>query len=422
MRALVLAVGAALLSMGAASARAAETSDADALTLADRADAAPQRAKDWRLSVETAASQTWTRGAASPSQGERLSLDANYDGKVATGLRAVLSDRLDLMHANGGASPGNVNTLREAYLSWQPSAGTIVDAGRINLRYGAAAGYNPTDYFKEDAVRAIVSPAPQSLRENRQGTVGLQGQWLWSDDSVSLMLSPKLASSPDTRAASLDWGATNPRNRWLLTGSHKFSETFSPQLLLFGGDDTPTQVGLNLSSLVTGNTTAFGEFSTGRGASLAARAGATADAPRAWQRRASLGFTTTTAFNLSITNEFEFNSAAPDRGQWDALRLASPRNPLRLLSTSQNLQDLPVRRALFTYLSWQDLFIQHLDVTGFVRFDLETHGRAQWLEARYHWERTDIALQWQLYSGRAGSLYGSVPQQRNVQAVVRVFF
>lgn len=420
MRVLVFAATAALLCAGAA--RAAGDPDADALTLADHAEATPQQAKDWRLSVETAASQTWTRGAGTPFEGERLSLDANYDAKIATGLRAVLSDRLDLMRSNGGTGPGNVNTLREAYLSWQPGTRAIVDIGRINLRYGAASGYNPTDYFKEDAVRAIVSPAPQSLRENRQGTVGVQGQWLSAQDSVSLMLSPKLASSPDTRAASLDWGATNPRNRWLLAGSHKFSETFSPQLLLFGGEDTPTQVGLNLSSLVSSNTTVFGEFSFGRGPSLADRAAATVDAPKPWQRRASFGFTTTTSFNLSITNEFEYNSSAPDWRQWDALGRQSPRSQLRFLSTAQNLQDLPVRRALFTYVSWQDLFIQHLDLTGFVRLDLETHSRAQWLEVRYHWDRADVALQYQLYSGHAGSVYASVPQQRNVQVVGRFFF
>jgi opacity protein-like surface antigen len=422
MRALLFAAAVALLCTGAARAADNADADADALTLADHADATPQQAKDWRLSIETAASRTWMRGAASPFEGERLSLDASYDARMATGLRAVLSDRLDLMRANGGPGTGNVNTLREAYLSWQPDTRAIVDIGRINLRYGAASGYNPTDYFKEDAVRAIVSPAPQSLRENRQGTAGVQGQWLSATDSVSLMLSPKLASSPDARAASLDWGATNPRNRWLLAASHKFSETFSPQLLLFGGAGTPTQAGLNVSSLVSDNTTVFGEVSVGRGASLAARAADIVDAPRPWQRRASFGFTTTTAFNLSITNEFEFNSSAPGAGQWDALGLQSPRSRLRLLSTAQDLQDLPVRRALFTYLSWQDVFIQHLDVTGFVRFDLETHSRAQWLEARYHWDRADVALQWQLYSGPTGSVYASVPQRRNVQAVVRVFF
>jgi hypothetical protein len=57
-----------------------------------------------------------------------------------------------------------------------------------------------------------------------------------------------------------------------------------------------------------------------------------------------------------------------------------------------------------------------------MRFDLETHSRAQWIEARYHWDRADVALQWQGYSGHAGSVYASIPQQRNVQAVARVFF
>jgi hypothetical protein len=408
----ILLIGIALIG-GVPAARAAANADVDALKLADQAEVVPQRAQDWRVSVE---------GAASSTDAQRMSLDAVYDGKVASGMRAVFSDRLDLVHASGGANQGNVNTLREAYLSWEASTQAIVDVGRINLRYGVASGYNPTDYFKEGALRAIDSPAPQSLRENRQGTVVLQGQMLRATDSLSLVLSPKLGGAPNTDTASLDWGATNPRNRWLITGTHKFSETFSPQLLLFGSDGLPTQVGLNLSGLVSGNTTAFGEFSAGRGPSLTAQAAGDAAPPKAWQRRASAGFTTTTVFNLSITTELELNSAAPDWRQWNAMGAGSARSQLRLLSAAQSLQDLPVRRALFTYASWQDILIQHLDLTAFVRVDLETHSRAQWVEARYHWERADVALQWQVYSGHAGSVYASIPQQHNAQVVIRVFF
>jgi hypothetical protein len=40
-----------------------------------------------------------------------------------------------------------VNSLREAYLSWQPEGGNMVmEFGRINLRYGPGYGYNPTDF------------------------------------------------------------------------------------------------------------------------------------------------------------------------------------------------------------------------------------------------------------------------------------
>jgi hypothetical protein len=52
-----------------------------------------------------------------------------------------------------------------------------------------------------------------------------------------------------------------------------------------------------------------------------------------------------------------------------------------------------------------------------VRHDPLTRSRAQWLETRSHWDRVDLALQYRLFSGRAGS----VPQQRVLELSLRVF-
>lgn len=414
-------LAAALLAWAAPGRASDMPDDADALRLADKPAEAPQPARDWRLSIEAARMHGAPRSAAASSvEAQRLSFDFNYDGRPTPGLRAVLSDRLDLVHSSTSPSEGNVNTLREAYLSWQASPQEIVDAGRINLRYGAASGYNPTDFFKAGALRTIVSPAPASLRENRLGTVVLQGQKLWSTGSLAAVYSPRLDGAPSSNASSLDLGATNPRHRWLLAGSHKFSDAFNPQLLLFGGEGTPTQLGLNLSTLVGNATVAWWEYAAGSGRSLVAQALAQ-PGDESQQQRTALGFTTTTGFKLSLTAEAEFNSAAPDRAQWDALRAAAPQAPLRLLATAQTLQDLPVRRALFFYASWQDMLVSHLDLSAFVRSELVTHSRAQWIEARYHWEHVDAALQWQVYSARPGSVYAQVPQARSVQVVLRVF-
>ena len=313
-----------------------------------------------------------------------------------------------------------MNTLREAYLSWQITPDTMVDIGRVNLRYGSAVGYNPTDFFKVGALRSIVSPDPASLRENRQGTVVVQGQKLWSDSSVALVLSPRLASTSSDSAASFDFGATNPSNRWLLAGSHKFSEQFNPQFLLHGGEGMSTQAGFNLSGLVNSATVAFAELSTGRSRSLAAQA-LGLDEPERLQRRAALGVTYTTSFNLSVTTELEYNSAAPDADQWSAWRSGAPTNPLRMLGTSLTRQDLPVRRAVFMYASWKDAAIKNLNLSGFVRRDSETRSREQWLEMRYRWQSADAALQWQLWSGGPESLYGSVPRPRRLEVSMRFF-
>jgi hypothetical protein len=398
------------------------STDADALTLADQTKTEKTAKQSWSLFGEAAVGHSWFRNPSSSHNEGRLSVDFRYDGTVAPSVRAVLSDRLDLVRRGGSvlAREDNVNTLREAYLSWHVTPDAIADAGRINLRYGAALGYNPTDFFKARALRTIVSIDPVSLRENRQGTVVIQGQKLWSDSSVTATFSPRLDGTPSGSTFSLDFGATNPRNRWLLAASHRFAPEFSPQLIVYGGASTPTQVGLNLSGLVNRATVAFVEASTGRGRDLVDEALDSAARERR-QLRAAAGMTYTTDFNLSFTAEYEHNRAAPTHREWDAFVAGAPGNALSLLSTAQSLQDLPVRQAVFVSGQWQDVGIRGLDLSAFVRWDAATRSREQWLETRYRWSKSDVALRWQQYSGAFMSVFGSVPQSRRIDLLVRVF-
>ena len=391
----------------------------DALTLADKAPTeTAQPAQTWRLFVEGAAGRNSLSGADSSVDTQRASLDFRFDANLAPGLRAVLSDRFDLAHSNGVPPAEDVNTLREAHLSWALGDHQVIDLGRVNVRNGAAMGFNPTDWFKENALRSVVSPDPAVLRENRQGTVVLQGQQLWSSGSLTGAFSPKLANQPDPDAFALDVGATNPRNRWLLAGSYKVSDALNPQLLLHGGVDTPTQLGLNVSVLASDAAVVFGEISVGKGRTLVAQALALAEAERQ-QQRAALGLTYTTGFNLSVTAEAEYNSAAPDRSEWDAL---DPAARLQVLATAQALQDLPVRQAWFLHATWKDLLLRRLDLSAFLRRDTGTASRAQWLEARYHWDHADLSLQWQRFSGDPQSVYRTLPQSQAVELAIRCYF
>jgi hypothetical protein len=388
--------------------------DADALLLADKPADEAKPASPWRAYAEIAAGREGWGGGASSTDSARAALDLRYDGTLSPGWRAVLSNRTDFVRSGSPRTQRNVNSLREAYLSWQRNPQQIFDLGRVNVRHGAAWGFNPTDYFRADALRAIVSPDPAALRENRLGTVVLRGQQLWSDGAVSLALSPRLKRERSDAAASPDFGATNNRHRWLLTGSRKLGG-LNPQLLLHGGESTPTQLGFNLSGLLGNATVAFLEFSSGRGPSLASQARGLAEPDRT-RRRAALGLTYTTGFNLSLTAELDHNSAAPDRAQWNAL---GPLERLRLLDLAQRTQDLPVRQAVFLYATWKDALVRRLDLSGFVRHEPLTDSRAQWLEARYRWERADLSLQWQHHSGSADSVFGTIPRERAVELALR---
>jgi len=414
MRALAL-----LLLLAAAPALADD--DAAALSLADQTAAPVEPSRDWRMYIETATREARPRGAGLALHGSRLSLDARLDTRLAPGWRAVFADRLDLNRTDGASGKRDINTLKEAYLSWQAQPERIVDLGRINARSGVALGYNPTDYFRAGALRSVVSLDPASLRENRLGSAMLRGQTLWNGGSLTALYSPKLADQPSSAVFSPDLGATNQRARWQFALGQKLSETFSPQWLLSGGAGQSPQLGLNLTALVNDATVAYLEWSGGRAPSLAAQVLANRD-DAAFRSQLATGLTYTTPGNVSLSAEYQRNGAGLDAAGWNALRRGSPAAYGQYRSLVTTLQEPPTRDQLFLYAVWQDALLQHLDLTAMLRHDLVDHSRLQWLEARYHWRRTDLALQTQLSTGQPGSNYGVLTERRVWQALLRYFF
>jgi len=92
------------------------------------------------------------------------------------------------------------------------------------------------------------------------------------------------------------------------------------------------------------------------------------------------------------------------------------------LRTGKNLQDLPTKENLFFFARWQDVLIARLDISALQRVSLADHSRLSFLETRYHWDRVDLALQWQVNHGDATSEFGAIPQRRIWQTLVTYFF
>jgi len=399
----------------------ADDDDAAALLLADKTSTTAEQSSDWRTYIEAAARESRRQGGGPALHGARLSLDARFDKGFAPGWRAVFADRLDLNRIDGASGNQDVNTLKEAYLSWQLQPDRVADLGRINARNGVALGYNPTDYFRAGALRSIVSLDPASLRENRLGSAMLRGQTLWTSGSLTALYSPALADKPSDSVFSPDLGATNRRARWQLAVSEKLSAALNPQWLVSGGAGQSPQLGLNLTALPNDATVVYLEWSGGRARSLAAQALANRDDSE-FRSRMSAGLTYTTANNVSLTAEYQHNGAGLDQAGWDALRRGPPSAYGAYRALVANLQDPPTRDQVFLYAVWQDALVKRLDLTAMVRYDGADHSRLQWLEARYHWSRVDIALQTQLNSGQPGSNFGALPERRIWQALARYFF
>jgi hypothetical protein len=395
--------------------------DEDALSLADKAPGKTEQPSDWHIFTEGVVGSVNQRNSTTTLHTERWSLDLQYDKTLSPGWRLMLFDRLDLDSQDKFQHHTTINTLKEAYFSWQQSEDKIVDLGRINVRNGVAIGYNPTDYFRTGALRSVTSIDPISLKKNRQGSVMLRGQKLWDGGSFSALYSPKLDDQPSTAPFNVNLGATNHINRWLLTTSKKVSDNFSPQWMIFGETHRAPQLGANLTGVLNDATVAFAEWSGGRSRSLRYQALNTAD-DYAFRSRLATGLTYTTSNKISVTLEYDYSGAGLTKQDWNALRSGSPLAYGKYRAHAQDILDPVTRQSVFFYSTWQDAMVSHLDLSAMVRFNLADNSRILWAEGRYHWDHVDLALQWQLNSGNAGSEFGALSQQRIIQVIGTYFF
>ena len=371
------------------------------------------------LLVEGAWTTAALRSGGSEDTG-RLSLDLSTDNRLAPDWRFVFADRLDVDWAGAWHDTAETNTLKQAYLSWQPASALLFDAGRINARQGVAYGYNPTDFLRADAVRAIDSLDPSSLRDNRLGTVMVRGEDLWASGAVTALYAPRLAANPTSAPFSPDWGATNGTGRWMLSLTQELGPSLSPQWLLFGTSRS-VQAGVDVTQLLGNSVVAYLEASGGRIPSLWTQALGLPERS-ALRGRAAVGFTLTTASKLSLTLEYEYDGAALGSAAWHAARtgLLESYGLYRNYVLAQ--QELPTQQAVFVYAAWQDLVLRHLDATALLRVDLLDHSRLPWTELRYHWTHVDAALRWQDYSGGVTSDFGAAPTSRTWQLVLDDYF
>ncbi|KAA1003847.1 hypothetical protein FVF58_34780 [Paraburkholderia panacisoli] len=405
----------------------ADEAEEAGLRLADTTPAQQVDKPDYQFSVEPAFRVATMRPDDAMQTAERLSIDLAVQKAFAKDWKFNFADHLDL---NGpqrfSGDPGAINTLKELYVNGRigDDGQTLVDIGRVNMRLGVATGYNPTDYFRDNAVRSVTSVDPASLRENRLGTVMLRGQRVWTGGSVTALVAPKLASEPNDAAFAVDLGATNQNTRWLMAVSQHVIADLSPQFLLYsdGKPGSSPQFGVNLTHLLNKACVGYVEWTGGRSPSTLARALQQPESDVAFRWQMSTGLTCTTTHNLSVTFEYEHDGAALDKAGWEALQKGPPQQYLAYRNLANAQQDPTTRDNLFLMLRWQDAFVPRLDLSGFIRMSLADHSRLTWLEARYHFTRTDVALQWQLNSGSNLSEFGALPQHTLWQVLVKHYF
>lgn len=408
----------ALALLQAAPARSADAdADSDALMLESApVVAAPAGGRDTRFFIEGSMGNASRRVLPDNQDRWRLSLDFLHSVRLGAGWRAVISDRLDQLHPREGGADESVNSLREAYLSWQPEgATTVLEFGRVNLRYGPGYGYNPTDFFRDGSLRALTTADPFALRERRLGTVMLRAQRLWSDGSLSFALSPKLADRPNPDGWSLDLGSTNHRDRALIVLGTQFSQRLSSQVLVYKESALASALGVNLTALLSDAAVAHLEWTRSGEPDLLSRALAL-PAGKTTRNRFVGGVTYTTLGKLSLTAEYQYNGFGLDQAGWAALG-AAPATQLAYLGEALRLQELAPRQAYLIYLTQKGLGLKDLDLTAYLRLNPGDDSRLAWLELRHHWPRFDLSFQLQHHSGRPGSEFGILPDRRVLQVL-----
>ena len=397
--------------------------DADALKLEGApVEAAPAGARDTKIFLEAVVGNSSRRYQLGSQDIGRASLDVSHTFRLGNDLRVVLSDRIDHLHPDVAGSDATINSLREAYVSWQGEGGsTVVEVGRINLRYGSAYGYNPTDFFRDGSLRTLTSANPFALRENRLGSVMLRAQRLWMDGSLSIALSPKLASTPSRDGWSLDLGSTNNRHRAVVALGTQFSQRVSTQLLAYKVDGLSTTLGASLTALISDAATAQVEWSRGKEQDLFSQA-LGVPAQSATRNRFAGGLTYTTSGKLSITAEYQYNGFALSKAGAASLAANSPIGQVAYQIEAQRRQDLAARQAFLVYLTQKDFVLKDLDLTAFVRVNAGDRSRLAWLELRRQWPSFDIAFQFQQSFGTITSEYGILPDRRVIQLLGTYYF
>jgi hypothetical protein len=387
---------------------------------------------------------------------ERLLVDVRREWHPGPRLTLTFSDRLNVRAENDltfATGQSVINEWREGFFSWEVFDSTYVDAGRINLKSGAALGFNPTDFFKTRAIVEPLSADPSVLREDRLGTLMLRAQRIWTGGAMTVAFAPAVSHvSPiysDTNLPSVDpsFDRTNARARLLVKGSINMASDFSPELLVYRDGDR-TRFGLNITRGLGQNVVAYAEWAGGaepgviddalaygrdaRVVPVGAPSVLPDDSTSTFRQDLSVGGSFSTKAKLTLNVEYHFHEAGFDKRDWERWFAAgqsttSPSLAARELwfirSYALDQQDPLTRHSLFARADWVDAFIRHLELTGFVNMDASDRSSLAQLTVDYFasskWTLGVLAA---VNVGGADSDFGSLPQRASVLFTLARYF
>ncbi|MFZ5572651.1 MAG: hypothetical protein ACOZF0_19815 [Thermodesulfobacteriota bacterium] len=398
-----------------------------------------------------------------PSWDNRLSLDLRAEMSVSSNLSLVVADRLNhLLNDDPELAGGRLqNDLKELYATANSYSFLYLDIGRINFKNGVALGFNPTDYFKKNAVSLRVSEDPSVLRENRLGALMVRAQGIWDQGAVALALAPEVNQDSgqwwtDAGSCGLRMERTNSHSRFLTKISLNLLPDFNPELLYYLEEDR-SNFGAGLTKGLGNDVIVYVEWSGSNRPDIAAQSLAEAVEsgaipPAAWtsyvdtethfRNQLAVGFSYTEQINRTTHVEYHFNEAGFSHEDWvewfetgntAELLLQHPATRdladgiLGLLWTprkwSLEAQEPLSRHSLFLRTQWQDALTVSLDLTAMARINPSDGSFFVQPKAEYH-IRKDLTLNLSsnLFIGSRESEYGSLNPLGDITAGATWYF
>nr|HPG31721.1 hypothetical protein [bacterium] len=197
----------------------------------------------------------------------RLTLSTRLKIKFFDNLALNFYDRLNYLNDGDNRISSAIvnNDINELYLSYNINSLNTFEAGRINVKNGAAIGFNPTDYLKIYAGNEKVSDDPIVLRENRLGVLMARFQNINKFGSFSVIAVPHVNTRREkfltTRGSfPLNLNKTNSSEKYLFKLETNIFNNIQPEILYLYERDK-SGFGANISTAIGDNIIAYAEWS-----------------------------------------------------------------------------------------------------------------------------------------------------------------
>ena len=361
------------------------------------------------------------------------------------------------------ADDSGSNHLKELYVTWEPDISFIGELGRINLKNGIAAGFNPTDYFKKNAVGARYSDDQTYLRENRIGTWMARMEAIFSSAMIGLAYAPKIEIDEDSNWQKREYfglglADLNHDDRGLAKFSFKIFDDTKPEFIYYLEDSDRPHFGFSISSGFGKRVIAYAEFSLGNRYNIISETANqlredgllseeqefvfSEDKEKSHYRQYAFGFSYTEDIKRTTTFEYHYNEAGFNKNDWKAYfdegeqaakmlenaATAAYGNAIlgqlwAIRDWSRNADEPLSQENLFIRSQWQEVWGDNFDLTGLLSIDLTNGGFIFQSKADYEWhDALFISFAATFYQGSSRTQYGSSLYSYSLEAMISYYF